>query len=84
MQHDLQPNLQSVAADVQRQYPQAKVTWDGEKDPCMVIITVNGSKVRGFIEAKDLRESGPIYRKWLDYMLAQIVESTAEHQRLKP
>ena len=84
MQHDLQPSLQSVAADVQRQYPQAKVTWDGGKDPCMLTITLNGSRVRGFIEAKDLRESGPVYRKWLDYMFAQLVESTAKHERLKP
>jgi hypothetical protein len=83
MGEDLHPNLLRVAADVQRHYPEARVTWDSVKDPCMVIITVNGSKVRGFIEARDLRESGPIYRKWLDYMFAQIAVSAAEHEQLK-
>jgi hypothetical protein len=78
MGSQVHPQFPALVADVQRNFPKARVTADTASEPLLIAVTAGRSRVRDFIASADLTERGEVYRKFLDRVLRQLVDGEEE------
>ena len=66
---------QSAVEEIVRQYPGATVAWDLKLDPYMIVVSVNGSIVRAFVERRTLIERGATYEAFMRKLSEQVIDS---------
>ena len=72
-------HLSAAEADIQREYPAAKIKWDTATSPYMVSVSVDNALARGFIEAEALAERGEIYQAFTRRLSELITDSMTDH-----
>ena len=75
---------QSAVEEIVRQYPGATVAWDLKLDPYMIVVSINGSVVRAFVERRTLIERGASYEALMRKLSEQVIDSQRAHELLGP